>query len=86
MIKPGAASSKRQWWYESDEEEDNLHNPNAGYFIVQGIDEQLFHKAKNNEVVSLRAKGKEHVRKLLNMFRRFLWKRPADDYYTCGIK
>ena len=59
MIKPIVASSKRQWGYESDKEEDNLHNLIAGDSIVQGIDEQLFHKRKNKRVVSLRGKGIE---------------------------
>ena len=68
MIKPSAASSKRQWGYGSDEEEDNLHNLIAGNSIVQGIDEQLFHKGKNNKVVSLRGKGIEQVRKFLEDF------------------
>ena len=54
--------------YESDEEEDNLHNLIVGDYIVQGIDEQLFHKGKNNRVVSLRGKGIEQVRKFLEDF------------------
>ena len=35
---------------------------------MQGIDEQLFHKGKNNRVVSLRGKGIEQVRKFLEDF------------------
>ena len=53
---------------ESDEEEDNLHNLIIGDSIVQGIDEQLFHKGKNNKVASLRGKGIEQVRKLFEEF------------------
>ena len=63
MIKPSVANPKRQWGYESDEEDDNLHYLVVGDSVVQGIDEQLFHKGKNNKVVSLRGKGIERVRK-----------------------
>ena len=68
MIKPIVASSKRQWGCESDEDKDNLHNLIVGDSIVQGINEQLFHKGKNNRVVSLRGKGIEKVRKFLEDF------------------
>ena len=68
MTKPTVASSKRQWGYENDEEEDNFHNLIVGDSIVQGIDEQLFNKGKNNRVVSLRGKGIEQVRKFLEDF------------------
>ena len=35
---------------------------------MQGIDEQLLYKGKNNKVVSLRGKGIEQIRKFLEDF------------------
>ena len=86
MVKPSVASPKRQSGYESDEEEDNLHNLIVGGSIVQGIDEQLFHKGKNNKVVSLRGKGIEEVRKFLEDFHGKDPQTIMAYYYTCGIQ
>ena len=68
IVRPSAANASRDMT-EMDEEEDNLHHLIMRDSVIQGTDEQLFHKRKNNEVVfSPRGKGIKHVRKFLESF------------------